>query len=102
MLVSWGPLVIAPPLASSLLAPFRCAGASVLAWGSQHVSGPWCHQSFQKSRSDGKRLFVMVITAAEAVARHIGRCLQRLAREKSNAADRRASRRSKTVVTRCL
>jgi len=24
--VSWGPLVIAPPLAGSLLAPLRCAG----------------------------------------------------------------------------
>ena len=40
LLVSWGPLVIAAPLAGSLLAPLRCAGVSVLAWGSQHVSGP--------------------------------------------------------------
>src|SRR5262245_14128443 len=40
LLVSWGPLVIAAPLAGPLLAPLRCAGVSVLAWGSQHVSGP--------------------------------------------------------------
>jgi hypothetical protein len=32
----------------------------------------------------------MAITAAEAMARHVARCLELIARKNSNAADRRA------------